>query len=111
MPQHRLDRRSFVTWLAATAALPALAACGSGTASAAPYPVSYSEAEWRELVEQAGLRVEELRVFEHAFDLDAWLERTGCTGTEAREAVRLLGDRARDGRLTLAKIAILAVSA
>ncbi len=42
------DRRRFLTWLAASAALPALAACGGGSASAAPsYPVSYSEAEWR----------------------------------------------------------------
>jgi peptide-methionine (R)-S-oxide reductase len=41
------DRRSFVTWLAASAALPALAACGSGPAEAAAYPVQFSEAEWR----------------------------------------------------------------
>jgi hypothetical protein len=72
---------------------------------------NYSEAEWRELVEQAGLRVAELRAFEHSFDLDAWLARTGCTGADAAEAVRLLGDRARDGRLTFAKIGIEAVPA
>jgi peptide-methionine (R)-S-oxide reductase len=42
------DRRRFLTWLAASAALPALAACGRSSASAAAsYPVSYSEAEWR----------------------------------------------------------------
>lgn len=70
---------------------------------------NYSEAEWLELVEQAGLRVVETKTFEHTFDLDAWLARTGCTGDDAREAVRLLGDRARDGRLTLAKLAIHAV--
>jgi ubiquinone/menaquinone biosynthesis C-methylase UbiE len=70
---------------------------------------NYGEAEWLDLVAQAGLRVAEQRLFEHAFDLDAWLRRTGCVGGEAREAVRLLGDRARDGRLTLAKIGILAV--
>jgi SAM-dependent methyltransferase len=72
---------------------------------------NYSEQEWRELVEQAGLRVAEQRIFEHSFDLDAWLTRTGCTGADAQEAVRLLGDRARGGELTLAKIAILAVAA
>jgi peptide-methionine (R)-S-oxide reductase len=47
MSQQPIDRRSFVTWLAASAALPALAACGSGPAEAAAYPVSFSEAEWR----------------------------------------------------------------
>ena len=70
---------------------------------------NYSQAEWLELVEQAGLRVAETKTFEHSFDLDAWLARTGCTGEDAREVVRLLGDRARDGRLTLAKLAIHAV--
>ena len=72
---------------------------------------NYSEAEWRQLVEQAGLRVEELETFEHSFDLDAWLARTGCVGADADEAVRLLGDRAKDSTLTLKKIAIKAVPA
>jgi SAM-dependent methyltransferase len=70
---------------------------------------NYSAEEWRELVESAGLRIVEEMTFEHSFDLDAWLARTGCAGADAREAVRLLGDRAKDGRLTLAKIAIRAV--
>jgi SAM-dependent methyltransferase len=72
---------------------------------------NYSEDEWRDLVEQAGLRIADQQLFEHSFDLDAWLARTGCTGADARETVRLVGDRARDGQLTLAKIAILAVPA
>jgi ubiquinone/menaquinone biosynthesis C-methylase UbiE len=72
---------------------------------------NYSEAEWLAFVEEAGLRVAEQRTFEHSFDLDAWLRRTGCEGAEAQEAVRLLGDRAAGGRLTLAKIAILGVPA
>jgi SAM-dependent methyltransferase len=72
---------------------------------------NYDEQEWRGLVEQAGLRVAEQQTFEHTFGLDAWLARTGCTGADAQEALRLLGDRARDGNLTLAKIAILAVAA
>jgi SAM-dependent methyltransferase len=67
---------------------------------------NYSEEEWAELVAQAGLRAEETRIFEHTFDLGAWLARTGCEGEEAAEAVALLGDRVRDGRLTLDKIAI-----
>jgi ubiquinone/menaquinone biosynthesis C-methylase UbiE len=67
---------------------------------------SYSEEEWRAFVEGAGLAVEEVRFFEHSFDLEAWLARTGCVGDEARRAVELLGDRVRDGRLTLRKIAL-----
>lgn len=55
MPQ--TDRRSFVTWLAASAALPALAACGSGPAEAAAYPVSYSEAEWRKRLTPAQFHI------------------------------------------------------
>jgi SAM-dependent methyltransferase len=71
---------------------------------------NYTEDEWRELVAGAGLDLAELRIFRHAFDLDAWLMRTGCKGDEADKVVGLLGDRARDGRLTLDKIAILARS-
>ncbi|HEX8059150.1 MAG TPA: peptide-methionine (R)-S-oxide reductase MsrB [Novosphingobium sp.] len=52
-----IDRRSFVTWLAASAALPALAACGSGSAEAAAYPVSYSEAEWRKRLTPAQFHI------------------------------------------------------
>ena len=43
----RLSRRGVLTMLTATAALPALAACGSGAAAARAFPVAYSEAEWR----------------------------------------------------------------
>ena len=50
-------------------------------------------------------------VFEHTFDFDAWLARTGCEGDEAEAARALLGERVADGRLTLDKLAILARSA
>lgn len=72
---------------------------------------NYTEAEWRGLVHQAGLELAELHVFPHTFDYVAWLERTGCEGEEAERVVELLGDRVRDGRLTLDKIAIRAVKA
>jgi hypothetical protein len=71
---------------------------------------NYSEDEWRELVTGAGLDLAELCIFRHAFDLDAWLMRTDCKGDEADKVIGLLGDRARDGRLTLDKIAIRARS-
>jgi SAM-dependent methyltransferase len=69
---------------------------------------NYAEDEWRAFIAGAGLEIAEVRIFRHTFDLDAWLARTGCEGEEAVEVVRLLGDRAADGRLTLDKIAILA---
>ena len=40
------DRRRILGWLGASAALPALAACGS-KAEASTYPVRFSDAEWR----------------------------------------------------------------
>ena len=70
---------------------------------------NYSEDEWRALVSGAGLELEEVLIFPHAFDLGAWLVRTGCEGDEAVRAVELLGERAREGRVTLDKIAIRAV--
>ena len=70
---------------------------------------NYSEEEWQSFVEAAGLRVEATLIFLHTFDLAAWLARTGCEGDDAEEALALLGDRVRDGRLTLDKIAIKAV--
>jgi peptide-methionine (R)-S-oxide reductase len=42
-----IDRRRLLSWLGTTAALPVLAACGSGGAEAKGFPVSYSDAEWR----------------------------------------------------------------
>jgi SAM-dependent methyltransferase len=70
---------------------------------------NYSDAEWREIVLEAGLALDEVIFFAHAFDAAAWLARTGCVGDEAERVVGLLGSRVADGRLTLDKIAINAV--
>jgi hypothetical protein len=70
---------------------------------------NYTEVEWRAFAEAAGLRVEDVRHFEHTFDLAAWLARTGCEGEDGERAVALLGERADEGRLTLRKIALRAV--
>lgn len=69
---------------------------------------NYTDAEWRGFVTDAGLGIDEVRFFEHAMDYEAWLGRTGCDGADAVQATALLGERVRDGRLTLAKIAIRA---
>ena len=42
------SRRSFLGWAGASASFVALTACGSGPAEAKSYPVSLSEAQWRE---------------------------------------------------------------
>ena len=69
---------------------------------------NYTEAEWRGIVEEAGLGTDDVQLLAHAFDFAAWLERTGCEGEEAERVRELLGDRVDDGRLTLDKIAIKA---
>jgi SAM-dependent methyltransferase len=70
---------------------------------------NYTEAEWRGLIDEAGLLVSEVELLSHSFDFAAWLERTGCEGDEAVRVEALLGDRVTDGRLTLDKLAVRAV--
>ena len=41
------SRRRFLTMLAASAAMPVVAACSGGRAEAKGYPVQFTEAEWR----------------------------------------------------------------
>ena len=69
---------------------------------------NYTEAEWRALVEEAGLGIEDVRFSDHTFDFAAWLARTGCTGEDAERVEAMLGGRATEGRLTLDKIAVRA---
>lgn len=69
---------------------------------------NYTEEEWRAIVAEAGLRVEEVRFTANTFDFAAWLERTGCEREVAERVRELLGTRVADGRLTLDKIAIRA---
>jgi SAM-dependent methyltransferase len=53
---------------------------------------SYTQAEWRELFEGAGLDVEDVVLAEKRHPLDAWLARTGCEGEDAERVRALLGD-------------------
>jgi SAM-dependent methyltransferase len=62
---------------------------------------NYSEDEWRELFAQAGLEVEEFEREDKSVDLEAWLERAGCTGEEAERVRGLIADRIAEGRLRL----------
>ena len=51
---------------------------------------SYSEEEWRELLESAGLEVERVEYFEKTHDTADWLARTECTGADADRVRELL---------------------
>jgi peptide-methionine (R)-S-oxide reductase len=57
MNPDQLSRRNVLSLLAASVAIPALAACGSGSAEAKGYPVSYSEAEWRHRLTPAQFQI------------------------------------------------------
>jgi SAM-dependent methyltransferase len=69
---------------------------------------NYTEDEWRVLLGQAGLAIDDVRLTKHTFDFDAWLRRTGCKGATAARVRELWGERVEDDRLTLDKIAIRA---
>ena len=68
----------------------------------------YSEDEWRTLLEDAGLVVEDVLLLDTPVTLEPWLERAGCTGDEAARVGELLAHRIDDGRVTLTRIAIKA---
>jgi hypothetical protein len=57
---------------------------------------SYSEEEWRELLESAGLEVERVEYFEKTHQTDEWLARTDCTGDTAARVRELLAPVASD---------------
>jgi ubiquinone/menaquinone biosynthesis C-methylase UbiE len=51
---------------------------------------SYSEEEWRELLESAALEIERVEYFEKTHETDDWLARTDCTGKTAARVRELL---------------------
>jgi SAM-dependent methyltransferase len=59
---------------------------------------SYNEDEWRELLSEAGLEVEQVECFEKEHPLEDWLARTGCEGADAARVRELLADRMNDDR-------------
>jgi SAM-dependent methyltransferase len=59
---------------------------------------SYTEDEWRELLSEAGLEVEQVECFEKEHPLEDWLARTGCEGADAARVRELLADRMNDDR-------------
>jgi SAM-dependent methyltransferase len=53
----------------------------------------YSEDEWRGFVEQAGLRIEAVRIVEKRRPFEAWLQCTAVPAEDAEELRALLADR------------------
>lgn len=51
---------------------------------------SYSEEEWRAMLESAALEVERVEFFEKTHDTADWLARTGCEGDDATRVRELL---------------------
>jgi SAM-dependent methyltransferase len=68
---------------------------------------NYTEREWRELLEAAGLRVEDVRRMPKRIELEPWLERVGTPAGDAARVRELLADRIEDGWITLDRVAIL----
>jgi ubiquinone/menaquinone biosynthesis C-methylase UbiE len=68
---------------------------------------NYTEKEWRELVESAGLRIDEVRRLPKQIEVEPWLERAGTPEGDADRVRELLADRIEDGWITLDRIAIL----
>jgi len=62
---------------------------------------NYSQAEWHVFFESAGLEVADERYLERPLEIDPWLERAGCSGTDAERVKELLADRVVDGWMPL----------
>jgi SAM-dependent methyltransferase len=67
---------------------------------------NYTEQEWRDLFQQAGLTVEEVQHFDKPIELEPWLDRVGCAGEDADRVRELLADRIEDGWVRLDRIAL-----
>lgn len=67
---------------------------------------NYTEAEWRAMLEGAGLTVAEARRVDSTMRVAPWLERSGCAGADAVRVRELLADRIDGDTITLERIAL-----
>lgn len=67
---------------------------------------NYTEAEWRDLFESAGLELEQVEHFDKPIEFQPWLDRVGCAGADAERVRELLRDRIEDGWVRLERIAV-----
>ena len=68
----------------------------------------YSEDEWKEMLTEAGLEVEQLERFERHPVVDDWLARVDTPPADAQRVRALLAGHIEDGRLTLQSIVVKA---
>jgi SAM-dependent methyltransferase len=68
----------------------------------------YSEEEWKEMLTEAGLEVEQLERFERHPAVDDWLARVDTPPADAQRVRELLAERIEDGRFTLQSIVVKA---
>jgi SAM-dependent methyltransferase len=68
----------------------------------------YSEDEWKEMLTEAGLEVEQLMHFERRTNVDEWLVRVDTPPDDARRVRELLAERIDDGLLTLDTVVVSA---
>jgi SAM-dependent methyltransferase len=69
---------------------------------------SYTEGEWCDLLEGAGLRIEQVEILEKRRPLESWLARTETTGQEAEQVKALIADAIDDGDYVDRKILLKA---
>jgi len=69
---------------------------------------SYTEAEWRGFLEDAGLRIEQVEIQEKRRPLQSWLARTETTGQEAQQVKALVADAIDEGDYVDQKILVKA---
>ena len=67
---------------------------------------NWSEGEWHGFFASAGLQVDEARRLEKPIEVEPWLERAGTSEEDAQRVRELLGDRIKDGWMTLDRLVI-----
>jgi SAM-dependent methyltransferase len=68
---------------------------------------SYSEHEWRKLLEGAGFEVERVEHFAKTHDFDDWLARCDCTGAAAERVRELLAPWSSDDGSTWSDVKVI----
>jgi SAM-dependent methyltransferase len=67
---------------------------------------NYSAPEWHSFFELAGLAVADEAFLERPLEIQPWLDRTGTSAEDQQRVRELLGDRVRDGWMTLPTLVI-----
>jgi SAM-dependent methyltransferase len=70
---------------------------------------NYSQPEWHSFFQLALLRVDDERFIERPLEIEPWLARVGCVGSDAARVRELLGDRIVDGWMQLPTLVIKGV--